>query len=162
MLTPGAATTPGGGGIQQINITNPGHGFAVNDFTIISFTGGGSDNTATATVALGAGGGVTGFTVSNGGHGYTANTNITISGGGGSGATAVPNMLRARAPVVARGFLMASLFHSLFDLLLLAADELNKSFFGLLIAVTVALFFCEWGRLRDPGFHSTSIRPSRL
>jgi RsiW-degrading membrane proteinase PrsW (M82 family) len=74
-----------------------------------------------------------------------------------SKAKAAPNMLSARAPVVAGGLLMASLFHSLFDLLLVAAGELNKSFFGLLIAVMVALFFWVRSRIK---FH-TDTSPHR-
>jgi RsiW-degrading membrane proteinase PrsW (M82 family) len=74
-----------------------------------------------------------------------------------SKAKAAPNLLRERAPIVARGFLLASLLHSLFDLSLLAAAELNKSFFGLLIAMMVALFF--WARSRIK-FH-TDTSPHR-
>ncbi|HZF39404.1 MAG TPA: PrsW family glutamic-type intramembrane protease [Blastocatellia bacterium] len=74
-----------------------------------------------------------------------------------SKAKAAPNMLRARAPVVARGFLMASLLHALFDLLLLAAAEINVGFFGLLIAVMVALFFWVRSRIK---FH-TDTSPHR-
>jgi protease PrsW len=74
-----------------------------------------------------------------------------------SKAKAAPNLLVERAPIVARGFLMASLFHSLFDLLLVAAGELNKSFFGLLIGVMIALFF--WARSRIK-FH-TDTSPHR-
>jgi len=74
-----------------------------------------------------------------------------------SKAKAAPNLFSERAPVIARGFLMASLLHSLFDLLLLAAGELNKSFFGLLIAAMVALFF--WSRSRIK-FH-TDTSPHR-
>ncbi|HEX5083269.1 MAG TPA: PrsW family glutamic-type intramembrane protease, partial [Blastocatellia bacterium] len=74
-----------------------------------------------------------------------------------SKAKAAPNMIRARAPAVAGGLLMASLFHSLFDLLLVAAGELNKSFFGLLIVVMVALFFWVRSRIK---FH-TDTSPHR-
>src|SRR5262245_13001073 len=68
-----------------------------------------------------------------------------------SKAKAAPNLLRERAPIVARGFLLASLLHSLFDLLLLAADRLSAVFFALLIAVMVALFFWAQSRIK---FHS--------
>src|SRR5215813_524842 len=74
-----------------------------------------------------------------------------------SKAKAAPNLLRERAPIVARGLLLASLLHSLFDLSLLAAAELNKSFFGLLIVMMVALFF--WARSRIK-FH-TDTSPHR-
>ncbi|MBO0858394.1 MAG: PrsW family intramembrane metalloprotease [Chloracidobacterium sp.] len=74
-----------------------------------------------------------------------------------SKAKASPNLLRERAAIVARGFLQASLLHSLFDLSLLAAAEINRSFFGLLIAAMVALFF--WARSRIK-FH-TDTSPHR-
>jgi protease PrsW len=74
-----------------------------------------------------------------------------------SKAKAAPNMIRERAPVIARGFLMASLLHSIFDLSLLAAAEINVSFFGLLIAVMVALFFWAQSRIK---FH-TDTSPHR-
>src|SRR5262249_2342712 len=74
-----------------------------------------------------------------------------------SNAKASPDLSRERAPIGARGFLLASLLHSLFDLSLLAAAELNKSFFGLLIAMMVALFF--WARSRIK-FH-TDTSPHR-
>ena len=68
-----------------------------------------------------------------------------------SKAKAAPNMIGARLPIIARGFLMASLLHSLFDLLLLAADRLSVVFFALLIAVMAALFFWVRSRIK---FHS--------
>ena len=74
-----------------------------------------------------------------------------------SKAKAAPNMLWRRLPVVARGFLMASLLHSLFDLLLLAAADINVIFFALLIAAMVALFFWVRSRIK---FH-TDTSPHR-
>jgi protease PrsW len=68
-----------------------------------------------------------------------------------SKAKAAPNMIGARLPIIARGFLMAALLHSLFDLLLLAADRLSVVFFALLIAVMAALFFWVRSRIK---FHS--------
>jgi RsiW-degrading membrane proteinase PrsW (M82 family) len=68
-----------------------------------------------------------------------------------SKAKAAPNMAGERLPIVARGFLMASLLHSLFDLSLLGADRLSAVFFALLIAVMVALFFWVRSRIK---FHS--------
>src|SRR5262249_1473534 len=68
-----------------------------------------------------------------------------------SKAKAAPNMIGERLPIVARGFLMASLFHSLFDLLLLAAHRITLCFFALLIAVMIALFFWAQSRIK---FHS--------
>ena len=74
-----------------------------------------------------------------------------IWGLGLSKAKAAPNMIRARLPIVARGFLMASVLHSLFDLLLLTADRFSMVFFALLIAVMAALFFWVRSRIK---FHS--------
>jgi len=68
-----------------------------------------------------------------------------------SRAKAAPNIVGERLPIITRGFLIASLLHSLFDLLLLAADRLSVVFFALLIAVMVTLFF--WARSRIK-FHS--------
>jgi protease PrsW len=68
-----------------------------------------------------------------------------------SKAKAAPNMIGERLPIVARGFLMASLLHSIFDLLLLAADRLSVVFFALLLAVMAALFFWAQSRIK---FHS--------
>jgi protease PrsW len=74
-----------------------------------------------------------------------------------SRAKAAPNMLRERLPIVARGLILASLLHSLFDLLLVAAAEIHIIFFALLIAVMVALFFWARSRIR---FH-TDTSPHR-
>lgn len=86
------SSTRDGDTISLVTVTGPGSGFAVDDFAILTFTGGGSDNMATATANLSAGGGVTGVVVTNPGNGYTASTALTFSGGGGSGATAVANI----------------------------------------------------------------------
>lgn len=76
------------GSIDNINITNPGSGFADGDLTVLTITGGGSDNTATAIANVSPGtGGVSGVIVLNSGTGYPANTTITATGGGGTGAT---------------------------------------------------------------------------
>jgi protease PrsW len=68
-----------------------------------------------------------------------------------SKAKAAPNMFGERFLPIARGFLMASLFHSLFDLLLLAAAEINAGFFALLISVMFGLFFWAQSRIK---YHS--------
>jgi hypothetical protein len=86
-------------------------------------------------------------TLSNPGHAlFSALWGLSLSR-----AKAAPNMLRERAPIIARGLLLASLLHSLFDLLLLAAAELSIIFFGLLIAVMVGLFFRVRSHIK---FHS--------
>src|SRR5215475_8343721 len=68
-----------------------------------------------------------------------------------SKAKAAPNLVRRRLPVVARGFILASLLHSLFDLLLVAAAKFNITFFVILVAVMVVLFFWVRSRIK---FHS--------
>src|SRR5262249_45694993 len=64
---------------------------------------------------------------------------------------AAPNLVSRRLPVVARGFILASLLHSVFDLLLVAAAKFNIIFFVILIAVMVGLFFWVRSRIK---FHS--------
>jgi len=68
-----------------------------------------------------------------------------------SKAKVAPNLLGQRLPIVARGWIVASLLHSLFDVLLVAAKELNITFFVILIAVMVGLFFWVRSRIK---FHS--------
>ncbi len=86
-------------------------------------------------------------TLSNPGHAlFSALWGLSLSR-----AKAAPNMLRERLPIVARGLLLASLLHSLFDLLLVASAELNIIFFALLIVVMVGLFFWVRSRIK---FHS--------
>lgn len=71
-----------------------------------------------------------------------------------SKARAAPNLVGERLPVIARGLLYASLLHSLFDTLLVAAAKLNIIFFVLLLAVMVWLFF--WVRARIKYHSETS------
>ncbi|MFZ4984011.1 MAG: PrsW family glutamic-type intramembrane protease [Blastocatellia bacterium] len=63
-----------------------------------------------------------------------------------SRAKAVPNMARARFPILAMGLGAASLVHSLFDLLLVAAARWHEIFFILLLVSMVGLFL--WVRSR--------------
>lgn len=83
---------PGGDSVAQIVVTNPGSGFGLNDFAILKFSGGGSDDTAVATCNLSAGGGVNQIIVTAGGSGYTFETQVVIAGGGGGNASATPNI----------------------------------------------------------------------
>jgi RsiW-degrading membrane proteinase PrsW (M82 family) len=86
-------------------------------------------------------------TLSNPGHAlFSALWGLSLSR-----AKAAPNMLRERLPIIARGLLLASLFHSLFDLLLVASAELSIIFFALLIVAMVGLFFWVRSRIK---FHS--------
>lgn len=87
-----AELEPGGDSVDQIVVTNPGSGFAINDFALLKFSGGGSDDTAIAVCNIGAGGGVNQIIVTAGGNGYTFETQVVISGGGGEDASAAPNI----------------------------------------------------------------------
>src|SRR5262249_13883244 len=82
-------------------------------------------------------------TLSNPGHALFS----AMWGLGLSKAKAAPNLLRRRFWLVARGVILASLLHSLFDLLLAAAAWTKVIiFFVILVAVMVGLFF--WVRSR--------------
>lgn len=87
-----AQITPGGDSVDKITVTYPGSGFTVNDFAILKFSGGGSDNTAWAVCNLSPGGGVKEIIVVNGGFGYTFKTQVIVSGGGGNFCYATPNI----------------------------------------------------------------------
>lgn len=77
------------GSVTQVNVTNPGSGFAVNDFVIATVAGGGSDDQAvlgpiSPTVTTG---GLSSVIIVNGGVQYTGRQEAIILGGGGSGAS---------------------------------------------------------------------------
>src|SRR5262247_1320280 len=57
-----------------------------------------------------------------------------------SRAKAAPNLARERFPIIVRGWLAASLLHSLFDILLVASSKLSIVFFIILIGVMAGLF----------------------
>ncbi len=87
-------------------------------------------------------------TLSNPGHALFS----AMWGLGLSKAKAAPNLLRRRFWLVARGVILASLLHSLFDLLLAAAAWTKVIvFFVILVAVMVGLFFWVRSRIK---FHS--------
>lgn len=72
--------------VVRIDVTDPGTGFAINDYTVLTVTGGGSDDQAKAAVTINANSGpLSGAFVTNGGTHYDATTYVTLSGGGGSG-----------------------------------------------------------------------------
>lgn len=93
----GFSATLDNGSISNIHVTNPGSGFAVGDLTVLSITGGGSDNTAIASASIGTGGGLSGVQVIDGGLHYSASSYATVTGGGGSGASVA---LQAQAGVI--------------------------------------------------------------
>jgi RsiW-degrading membrane proteinase PrsW (M82 family) len=68
-----------------------------------------------------------------------------------SRAKAKPNLLRARLPILASGLLAASVIHSLFDILLVAAARWSVYFFVILIIAMIGLFIMVRSRIR---FHS--------
>lgn len=78
------------GSVTQVIIDNPGSGFVTDDLVVMSFTGGGTDDQATATTHVSSAGGVSEIIVLNPGGGYTAAATVIFSGGGGTGATAYP------------------------------------------------------------------------
>ncbi len=74
-----------------------------------------------------------------------------------SRAKAAPNLVRTRFPIIAGGLLLASVLHSLFDILLIASSRWSIVFFGILVAVMAGLFFWVRSRIR---FH-TETSPHR-
>jgi len=68
-----------------------------------------------------------------------------------SQAKAAPNITRQRLPIIARGWLAASLLHASFDTLLLAVSENVLIVFPMLLAAMLALFLWVRARIR---FHS--------
>ncbi len=74
-----------------------------------------------------------------------------------SRAKAKPNLFSARFPILLQGWLYASLLHSLFDVLLVAASRISILFFALLIAMMIGLFFWVRSRIK---FH-TDTSPHR-
>src|SRR5262249_56515294 len=63
-----------------------------------------------------------------------------------SRAKARPNLTSERLPIIARGWVFASLLHALFDTLLVFSSRWSIVFFAILVGVMVALFF--WVRTR--------------
>lgn len=82
-----------------------------------------------------------------------------------SSAKAVPNMARARLPILLSGLLAASLVHSLFDILLVAAARLSSVFFVILLVAMVGLFIRVRSRINfhretSPHREGTIIMPT--
>ena len=73
-----------------------------------------------------------------------------------SRAKTQPNLFKKRFPIILEGWIYASLLHSLFDILLVAASRVSIVFFGLLVALMVVLFFQVRARIR---FHSETSPP---
>lgn len=82
-----------------------------------------------------------------------------------SNAKAVPNLTRARLPILAGGLLAASLVHSLFDILLVAASRLSVAFFVILLVAMIGLFIRVRSRINfhretSPHREGTMIMPT--
>ena len=83
-----------GGQVVNLNITNPGSGYQINDVVQLAFSGGGSDTGAQMVATLNTtngGGGVAGVIITIPGSGYTSAPTVTIApptGLGGQRATA--------------------------------------------------------------------------
>ena len=58
-----------------------------------------------------------------------------------SRAKSAPNLVTQRFPIIVRGWLLASLLHSVFDMMLLASERLTIILFYVVIAALLALFF---------------------
>jgi hypothetical protein len=76
-----------GGQVVNLNITNPGSGYEVNDVVQLQFSGGGSDTGAILQANLTAGA-VSSVIITAPGSGYTSAPTVAFSGGGGAGASA--------------------------------------------------------------------------
>jgi hypothetical protein len=100
VATPSAGTLTGGAGgsgqgatftasvangsVTGISVSNPGHNFAITDLPIITITGGGSDDQASATPTVSTASGVASIIVNNGGNGYSSLVQVTASSAGAS------------------------------------------------------------------------------
>src|SRR5262249_1479561 len=83
-----------------------------------------------------------------------------------SRAKARPNLTRERLPIIASGWLFASLLHAVFDTLLVFSSRWSIIFFAILIGVMVALFFWVRTRIRyhsetSPHREGTLLMPLR-
>lgn len=58
-----------------------------------------------------------------------------------SRAKSAPNLVSQRLPIIAGGWLLASLLHSIFDTLLLASERVSIILFYVVIVALIALFF---------------------
>jgi RsiW-degrading membrane proteinase PrsW (M82 family) len=90
----------------------------------------------------------------------------SVWGLGLSKAKSAPNLAGQRLPIIARGWLLASLLHSLFDILLVAAAKVNIGFFVLLLGVMIRLFFWVRSRIKyhsetSPHREGTLLMPLR-
>jgi RsiW-degrading membrane proteinase PrsW (M82 family) len=77
-----------------------------------------------------------------------------------------PNLFSKRFPIILEGWIYASLLHSLFDILLVAASRVSIIFFGLLVALMIVLFFQVRSRIRfhsetSPHREGTLVLPTR-
>ncbi|MGE0887105.1 MAG: PrsW family glutamic-type intramembrane protease [Blastocatellales bacterium] len=83
-----------------------------------------------------------------------------------SRAKAKPNLFASRFPILLQGWLYASLLHSLFDVLLVAASRISILFFAVLIAMMIGLFFWVRSRIKfhtdtSPHREGTLLLPTR-
>lgn len=68
--------------VTRIDVTNPGTGFAINDYTVLTVSGGGSDSTAKATATISAATGpLIAINILNGGKDFDAGAQIVLTGG---------------------------------------------------------------------------------
>lgn len=75
------------GVLTAITVSNPGHGYVLSDIPVLTITGGGSDDMASATANVSATSvGVQAISVIAGGHGYTSSAYAFVSDATGTGA----------------------------------------------------------------------------
>lgn len=90
------------GNVTQVNVTDPGSGFAVTDFVVATVSGGGSDSQAVLVPQLAvSSGGISEVLVTDGGQGYTGRAFGSIDGGGGTGAQVSLSILNGTITAVA-------------------------------------------------------------
>lgn len=95
------------GNVINVNVTNPGSGFAIGDLIALNFAGGGTDDQAILSPVISTTtGGLDTVYVILGGQAYTARAFVQITGGGGTGASiaiTIQNGVITEAAIVARG-----------------------------------------------------------
>ncbi len=73
--------TVANGSLISVKVTNPGNGFTINSDTVLTITGGGSDDMASATPTVSTASGVASVIINQGGMGYSSLTAITNATG---------------------------------------------------------------------------------
>lgn len=80
------SATVDAGGVIDVTVTNPGHGYQVGDTVLLQFVGGGSDTSAILMPVI-SNGSITSLSITSPGSGYST-ASVAFTGGGGTGAAA--------------------------------------------------------------------------